>query len=154
MIIFLDIDGVLLPYRSIFLKRRLSDGDRPFCIESVNSFNKIVFDLKAKVVISSAWRQNRSLEELKNIFEKRGVICDIIGITDKRNSENNDLKRGELILKWISDNSYNGDFIVIDDEVNGIKPYLDNFYEVNSLRGLDIYDYHYITNTKPKYKIK
>lgn len=75
-IIFLDIDGVLNSekwYTERFDKDLqsypLCEFD-PLCVEQLNI---LIQKTNAKLVISSTWRLGRTIDELKNLFEKVGI---------------------------------------------------------------------------------
>lgn len=142
MIIFLDIDGVMLPYLSEYLKTRHEDGDYPFKPESVEALNNIVDRLNAKIVISSTWRTSRTIERMKEIFKNRGVTGEIIDYTPMLGGD-----RGEEIQTWLDMHDYD-DFIIIDDEMKGIinhfPRYNHHVLRTNRYRGLDEYDALYL----------
>lgn len=110
-LIFLDIDGVLnheLYYRSDDYPK----GDEginwdilQISRKSIELLNKLVEDTGAKVVISSSWRKNRTVDELKLLFNKCGFIGEIIDKTPVLFFGNNDYKysvpRGCEIKAWL-----------------------------------------------------
>jgi len=75
MIVFLDIDGVM------------NTGFKPgpgfawVLDEAVDNLNFLVSQLKARIVVSSSWRHNATLEELRGILGSFGVEGDIIDVT-------------------------------------------------------------------------
>jgi hypothetical protein len=77
-IIFLDIDGVLVTDRSCRIA--LSSTTRPFDGAAVANLNQLVALTEAKVVISSAWRTDRSLD-MNQVLMRAGARCDIVGHT-------------------------------------------------------------------------
>ena len=121
MIVFLDIDGVIAtaksyeeyPDRNDLLDRR--------CIQALNYLTNT---LEAAIVISSTWRVE-GLGVLKDKLKYAGVKAEVIGLTPR--IEENQGKiilskgRGREILKWIEQNEYKGDYVVIDDEISDIK---------------------------------
>ena len=118
--IFLDIDGVL---RTDASDRYLSEVtgqpipksvfDRLFSNRSISILNEIIYITDAKVVITSTWRVQHTLEELIEKFKIRGFRGHII---DKTNIIGN---RGEEIQEWLDTNSVNK-YVVIDDSVKDI----------------------------------
>jgi hypothetical protein len=151
MIIFLDIDGVMLPYLSEYLKTRHEDGDYHFKPECVEALNLITDRLNAKIVISSTWRSNRSLKRLQELFKNRGVTGEVIDITPKLGGD-----RGEEIQTWIDMNECD-DFIIIDDEMKGIINHFPRYnyhtLRTNRYRGLDMYDALYVAGGEMEAKI-
>jgi hypothetical protein len=88
-IIFLDIDGVLnceLWYKQRFqiLDRNDAMGNHPFYEFApflVDRLNQIIDQTQAKVVISSTWRINYSIQELKDILTAVNFKGEIIDTT-------------------------------------------------------------------------
>jgi hypothetical protein len=114
MILFVDIDGVLVT-REVVRERN------KFYAPAVAALNVFCAIPEARIVVSSAWRVGRSVEELDRLFGHNEVAVRVIGKT--RDDRFND-KRGEEILDWIEANRYNGPYIVIDDEIFDIAPYI------------------------------
>lgn len=88
-VVFLDIDGVL---NSEKWHRYLHDNVDPhewsaqypfyeIDPESVKWLNYVTDQTGAKIVVSSAWRLGRTIEELTGILQKCGVTGEIIDIT-------------------------------------------------------------------------
>ena len=83
-IIFLDIDGVLRTHKSD-LEWSLKSGlpipqkvyDRQFGQKYVSNINYIISLTGAKIVVRSTWRNNFTIEELKEIFRSRGIFVRI-----------------------------------------------------------------------------
>ena len=79
----------------------------------------IVRETGAQIVVSSTWRLLEPLSELREKLVEAGVKGEIIGVTPMI------INRGDEILKWIQDNNYIGDYLVIDDDIFDIEPYED-----------------------------
>jgi hypothetical protein len=116
MIIFLDIDGVLVN-REVLMSRERDKFYAP-AVAALNSFCAIP---ECRIVVSSAWRVGRSINELQKLFSDNNVALEIIGKTDSTKLNG---KRGEEILDWIEEHRYDGPYIVIDDEDFDIAPYI------------------------------
>lgn len=136
-IIFLDIDGVLRTHKSdlensIILNQEIPIRvyDRRFDSKSVNNINYIVHYTGAKIVVSSTWRNNFSIQELKEIFRDRGITAEVIDKTDIG------LTRGEEIREWLDRNEITN-YVVIDDQVKDIINWVDKdrVIEVNCQEG-------------------
>lgn len=101
-IIFLDIDGVLnheLWFKSkkhSMLNKEVTKLDREgkreeakelydlsmFDPEKIELLNSLIDDTGAKIVVSSSWRKNRSLEELEYLLNERlNIRGEVIGKT-------------------------------------------------------------------------
>jgi len=103
-VIFLDIDGVLIP-----IGHKPSNMANSRCIEQLN---RITDSTKAKIVISSSWRHN-GFEKTVLALRAWGVTGDIIGRTGADRET-----RVMEILEWLATNFSKGinTYVVIDDE--------------------------------------
>jgi hypothetical protein len=93
--------------------------DRKFNPKSVSNINLLISYTRAKIVVSSTWRTQFTLQQLKDIFRSNGIDGEVVDKTSIG------LTRGEEIQEWID---YHGveSYIVIDDQVKDILPYVDN----------------------------
>lgn len=93
--------------------------DRKFNPKSVSNINLIISYTRAKIVVTSTWRTQFTLQQLKDIFRSNGIDGEVVDKTSIG------LTRGEEIQEWID---YHGveSYIVIDDQVKDILPYVDN----------------------------
>ncbi len=127
-IIFLDFDGVL---NSHAWYREVNNAGRHVSMmpidqidpKAITLLNEAIEATGAKIVVSSTWRLNRTIEELQAILDQFGCIGKIIGKTPRmyRDSEGNRLYRGDEIQQWLNDEEDYGTFIVdnfviIDDD--------------------------------------
>lgn len=86
-IIFLDIDGVLNHekwYEELQNMKGNIDIDKPINHidpKSINELNRIIIETGAKVVISSTWRKQYNLNELRVLFSKVGFVGEILDVT-------------------------------------------------------------------------
>lgn len=109
-IIFLDVDGVLNMYGSSYRTFMKPWGQHiePHIVQRLNYICENVKDLK--IVISSSWRS--VMEDLEKQIKEQGFKY-----WDKVIDKTPDLNfRGEEIKKWIDINSFNGKYLVLDDE--------------------------------------
>ena len=136
-IIFLDIDGVLRTHKSdlehsILLNQQIPIRvyDRRFDLKAVSNINYISYYVNTKIVVTSTWRNNFTLEELKQIFKDRGITIEIIDKTDIG------LTRGEEIREWLDRNEVTN-YVVIDDQVKDIIDWVDKdrIIHVNHFEG-------------------
>ena len=100
-VLFLDIDGVVLPF-NVNGKTR-DDFDK----KSVKVLNRIIEKTDCEIVVSSDWRNHCTLKQLENIFEYNGVIKKPIDITPnsiKYDMEGLDVGRVDEIKMWLDDN--------------------------------------------------
>ena len=122
-LVFLDWDGVLnsrtffnaQANRATDAKILLFDYDEMLDTKAVALINQLIDKTEAKVVISSSWRINHSLEELNEILKKFGATFEAIDITPRLPEE-----RGIEIQTYLDYVKSKGDivdsFIVIDDD--------------------------------------
>jgi hypothetical protein len=123
-IIFLDIDGVLRTDKSDKYWSSITGKaipkivfDRNFDKNAISTINEIIHYTGAKVVITSTWRVQHSLEQLKLIFKSRGFQGEIIDITNVGYS------RGEEIQEWLDTHTVNK-YVVIDDNIKDIQVHI------------------------------
>ena len=122
--IFTDIDGVLNPkFGNVWNKK------------SVDVFNRVCRDFNLNPVITSTWRIMYTKKELQEIFIKQGIKVNIYDYTPVLMSD-----RGLEIKKWLQDNEHTN-YVVIDDIVTGIEPYVTNVIHCKGWIGLT--DEHY-----------
>ena len=97
-IIFLDIDGVLNSVNGM-MKKGKDDfwNDNP-TEESIHWLNKIIEHTKAKVVISSTWRQNVCSTMMWRFLALLGFKGEVIDNTPRLQG----CKRGTEIQAWLS----------------------------------------------------
>lgn len=121
-IIFLDIDDVL----NIKWKPKWDKL-------AVSNLNEIIKNTGAKIVITSTWRIAYDLLKLKDIFEKQGIVGDVISTTPILSMD-----RGYEISQWLRENKSVDNFVVIDDKISNITPYIPDTYvfKVDENKGL------------------
>ena len=70
-VVFLDFDGVI----------NIKDfSELKFDSNCIKNLNKIIKQTNADVVISSAWRNNYTLDELQELLGNSGFIGKIVGL--------------------------------------------------------------------------
>lgn len=124
IILFLDLDGVLTSIPWMITRHQLrrygllnypgiecSHIVDPGCLAHLNFLLRAT---GAQIVISSTWRTYLSLEELRRTLETQGMVPGrIIGKTPRIHVSRS---RGLEVKQWISENSFEGRFVVIDDD--------------------------------------
>jgi hypothetical protein len=101
-IVFLDIDGVLIPGNGSFAFSKVA-------CKNLNSLLKQVPDLK--IVISSSWR-HAGMESVKKTLQNQKVdYAKVIDITGDERGE-----RGIQIQAWIDKHSEVTHFVCLDDD--------------------------------------
>ena len=113
MLIYLDIDGVMVPANSWRRPEILEDGFMEFSSKAVTALNRIIADSGARIILTTSHKHKYSLNEWKSIFINRNIIVkDILRLPENTNHYN----RREEILTWFNVNKGLGDFIIIDDD--------------------------------------
>lgn len=150
IIIFLDIDGVLFdnpmdgsvhrrvderlnrirvegeipePYPDIECDRAAVDLFDP---TSLHYLHKLISDINEQtqeevgIVLSSAWRERRSLKELRDLFEQHAFSKYLIDKTPKLSGQ----LRGKEIAQWLKEHKAHYDvsaFVILDDWDSGLS---------------------------------
>jgi 3-oxoacyl-ACP reductase-like protein len=112
MIIFLDIDGVMVPAKGWKSPELLNDGFPDFSSKATNALQRLIVHDTA-VMLTTSHKSNFSIEEWKEIFKKRGVKIESLECLP---DNINNLSRKEEILNWFSNNQIGKNFIIIDDD--------------------------------------
>ncbi len=112
----------------------LKGVNRLFCKSAVDNLNEVIILTKAKIVVTSTWRINLSIEELNNIFKERGVIGEVIDKTGI-----NFGGRGLEIKEWLDNNKVTN-YVVLDDQVKDIIDVVNNVIKVDSQNGFEEVD--------------
>jgi len=129
-VIFTDIDGVL----------NLNVGPaRAWSPSAIDIYDRICEELDLKPVISSTWRTNHTKEELQRIFDYWGIQTPIYDYTPILPTEH----RGVEIELWLRENQCDN-WIVIDDNISGITPYVSNVVKCRGWLGLTEDEYQEI----------
>lgn len=112
MLIFLDIDGVLVTAKSWENPRILEDGFPDFSKMAIGVLQPIITN-QTKVMLTTSHKSRFTLSEWKKIFLRRGLKVNNIG---KLEDNLLSLNRKEEITNWFLKNKVNDDFIIIDDD--------------------------------------
>lgn len=112
MIVFLDFDGVLHP---------IPTQDRNLLCHIPRLETVLRAFPQVQVVISSWWRASQSIHELREYFSSdiRARIIDMTPVVTEMAPGSLFLasakSRYDEILQWISDTSYDGEWVALDD---------------------------------------
>lgn len=145
-ILFLDFDGVI--NTPIWANYKNKSGIEEFCCRRatpydgyVNNYqaicwlNKLYEETPFDIVVTSSWREMGNCEKyLQNGGLNKNIK--IIGQIDLGNN------RQQLIERWIKQNDFKGDFIILDDQDYYYNNYFKQFLiKTNSLLGFTIIDF-------------
>ncbi|MET0637568.1 MAG: HAD domain-containing protein [Chitinophagaceae bacterium] len=135
MLLFLDIDGVMVPAKSWKGPKLLEDGFPAFSEKATDALRQIVSG-NTTVMLTTSHKANYSIEEWRNIFLKRGINIDQL---NSLAANINNVSRKEELIKWFDLNHFDGQFVIIDDDksLNDLPDYLKKrLVLTNSLMGL------------------
>lgn len=135
MLIFLDIDGVMLPAKGWKAPELLDDGFPAFGSKAVCILQEFISE-DTVVMLTTSHKSRFPLEKWKSIFMARGIHIHSIDSLPE-NVEN--LSRKDEIINWFDANKANAGFIIIDDDksLNDLpKSLKDNLVLTSSLVGL------------------
>ena len=122
MLIFLDIDGVMVPAKGWKSPELLDDGFPAFSSKASHALQRLIAN-DTTVILTTSHKSNYTVEEWRNIFGKRGI-----NVREIRSLDNNveNLSRKDEILNWFSAHHTNEAFIIIDDDksLNALPPLL------------------------------
>ncbi len=132
--IFVDIDGVL--NTETHLRRQIretgSSSSRNWCPVAMAHLKLLVEYYNGQIVVSSTWRYDLSLRQLKTLFEDNGVpgkyVVDVTPSLIHENSGN--VTRGDEIRRWISENLYADEiprYVILDDMDEGLSQFGERF---------------------------
>jgi hypothetical protein len=131
-VIFTDIDGVF---------NLAVSSKKNWNYSSIEIYNRICEEFDLKPVITSTWRTNHTIKELQRVFDYWGVDTPIYDYTPILYSE----PRGIEIDTWLRENPCNK-WVVIDDNVSGITPFVSNVVKCRGWLGLTEDEYVEIKN--------
>jgi len=147
MIIFLDIDGVMVhanPHRRVELEE---DGFYKFNEIAVRILQSTVYSTKDKIILSSSHRFKYNIDEWKEIFERRGLYFKFLNILEFGKSksfiDSNGLRisRKTEIFTWIKTHKIKSEeLVIIDDDksLNDLPPkYKERLVLTNPYVGLN-----------------
>jgi len=106
-VVFLDIDGVLIPLDALLSENMMPD---PQCVENLNW---LIRKTGAAIVVSSSWRQ-LGYASVKGILQKWGVTGDIIDVTPESDIALAN-HRGQEIRLWLDFSPNVKAFVILDD---------------------------------------
>jgi hypothetical protein len=122
MLIFLDIDGVMVPAKGWQRPELLSDGFPVFSLNAVNALKKLITK-GTTIILTTSHKSRYNVKEWKAIFSKRGLNNFKL---EKLNENIDNLNRKEEVINWFASNKLPTEFIIIDDDtsLNDLPLYL------------------------------
>jgi len=135
MLIFLDIDGVMVPAKSWKSPELLNDGFPAFSSKATNVLKRVISE-DDLVILTTSHKSNYTIKEWKQIFSNRGIEVKNL---NKLQDNVSGFTRREEIVNWFNLNDTSEDFIIIDDDksLNDLPEYIkSNLVLTGSLVGL------------------
>lgn len=155
-VIFLDFDGVLNSLQSFKMWEYRKDQSKwetemykgwqgsmreylamefcPICFSNMEELVRRNPDVK--IVVSSSWRINETVESLKQILYPSKLISEaIIGVTESFSN-----LRGYEIQKWLDGHPEVKNYVIIDDDNNMLDSQKDNFVKTSFMHGFQYGD--------------
>ncbi len=123
MLIYLDIDGVMVPASSWRKLEILEDGFPQFSLRATDALNKIILNTNAEIVLTTSHKHSFTLEGWIEIFKHRGIVLYTISRLPQNISN---LTRKQELLEWFTPKNSSEKFIIIDDDksLNGLPEIL------------------------------
>lgn len=135
MLLFLDIDGVMVPAKAWKSPEFLKDGFPEFSKKATSILQQFISD-DVTIILTTSHKEKFSIKEWKTIFKNRGIITEKLK-TLPENKKN--LSRKDEIENWFNSNNLDELFIIIDDDKSlNELPYLlkQNLVQTSSHIGL------------------
>lgn len=133
MLLFLDMDGVLVTSRS--LKRY--GKSRPFDPIAAASMQKVLAQTDAKFVVSSNWRfVYRTVEAFDEMLTNEGFAKgSVVSMTPDLGRGIDGIERGDEIMAWLERNPVEV-FAVVDDDNDMSRVPSESFFRTDISVGL------------------
>jgi hypothetical protein len=130
MLVFLDIDGVMVPAKSWKSPELLDDGFPSFSFQSTYVLQNIIAD-STTVYLTTSHKSSYSTKEWQDIFLRRGIK---IKILKSLGANTHHLSRKDEILNWFTVNPTDQSFVIIDDDtsLNSLPLYLKDHLSLTS----------------------
>jgi hypothetical protein len=114
MLIFLDIDGVMVPAKGWKSPELLNDGFPAFSSNASHALQSLISE-DTTVILTTSHKSNYTIDDWKSIFRKRGI--NVQKIKSLGNNADN-FSRVDEILNWFDANTINEPFVIIDDDTS------------------------------------
>jgi hypothetical protein len=112
-VVFLDFDGVLINSKAVMERRPISRKADPDCVAALNH---ITDETGAVIVVSSSWRLDFSVPELKDLLSSWGVTASVVGKTAELRGN---AVRGDEIAGWMTAQKLQlCNVVILDDDAD------------------------------------
>lgn len=117
MLIFLDMDGVMLPQKGWQLPENMEDGFPMFSKRATEALGSLLTEYSGsniRIVLSTSHRDRFTINEWISIFERRGLtVRDVERLPSNKDFSK---KRKDELLEWFQTHLIVDDFLIIDDD--------------------------------------
>jgi hypothetical protein len=112
MLIFLDIDGVMVPAKSWKIPELLDDGFPAFSVTASIALRQLITN-DVTVMLTTSHKSNFTIQQWHSIFKKRGIEIPLLKSLPENKTM---LSRKDEILRWFNQNPFDEEFLIIDDD--------------------------------------
>jgi len=112
MLIFLDIDGVMVPAKSWKSPELLDDGFPAFSLTASHALRQLI-DSNVTVMLTTSHKSNFTIQQWQCIFKNRGIEIPLLKSLPENKTM---LSRKEELLRWFNQNPGDEAFLIIDDD--------------------------------------
>jgi hypothetical protein len=113
VLIFLDIDGVMLSAASWKPVENLEDGFSAFSKRAVDCLNQLIQNTNASIVLTTSHKSRFTREQWNQIFLSRNMS---VTIFDKLEDNSESLNRKDEILNYLKAHQLIENYVIIDDD--------------------------------------
>jgi len=114
VIIFLDIDGVMVPAKGWKTPELLDDGFPAFSKSATKILRQFISE-DVTVLLTTSHKSRFTDDEWRTIFKNRGI--DVTTIHSLPTNHKN-VSRKEEILNWFKQNRLDAKYVIIDDDTS------------------------------------
>jgi hypothetical protein len=132
-VVFLDFDGVLLPFDPAAGMQR--GEEFKISKDAVTNLNIITQLASAQIAVISSWRKEKTDRQLSALLNSWGVLGTFIGATPCLRDD-----RGTEISMFLQNYNKITSFVILDDEPTDLELFAKNIIHVRSQIGLSFVD--------------
>lgn len=134
--LFVDIDGVL--NTEAHLRKQVKETgkstNKNWCPVAMAYLKLVVEYYNGQIVVSSTWRYDCSIRQLRELFEANGLSGKyVVGVTPSLiHEESGKLNRGDEIRRWITENLHAEEiprYAILDDKNEGLGQFGERFIQ-------------------------
>lgn len=116
MLVFLDLDGVMIPAKPWKTPELLDDGFSAFSARAVLAMQQLLNSgTILKIILTSSHKARYSAAEWMELFARRGIqTSGLLCLPENRDR----LSRKDEILRWIEHHPPAGPILILDDDAS------------------------------------